>query len=179
MVLLAGLDPCGCACPTVTAPNTHDHAQSGLQGVATERSNKVSEAECQQNACKRGVDVRVMVPKKGDILPFQLASEAFWARALKAGIRIFRWEEAVLHAKTAVIDDQWATVGSFNIDHRSWTMNLEVNVNVVGHAFAQKLKKVFLDDQEASSELTRKEWSKRPWYLRLAQDFFYTFRRFM
>jgi cardiolipin synthase len=132
-----------------------------------------------KNACKRGVDVRVMVPKRGDILPFQLASEAFWGRALRYGIGIFLWQDAVLHAKTAVIDDQWATVGSFNIDHRSWAMNLEVNVNIVGPKFAQQLKSVFLKDQKRCFELTRHEWRKRPWYLRLVQNFFYLFKKFM
>ena len=132
-----------------------------------------------KNAVKRGVDVRVMVPSKGDILPFQLASEAFWGRALRYGIRIFRWQGAMLHAKTAVIDDQWATVGSFNLDHRSWSMNLEVNVNVVGPRFARELRSVFSRDQERCLELTREEWRGRPWHLRVAQDFFYMWRKLM
>ncbi|MCP4606787.1 MAG: cardiolipin synthase ClsB [Proteobacteria bacterium] len=132
-----------------------------------------------RNACKRGVDVRVMVPLRGDILSFQLASEALWSRAMRAGIRIFLWKEAVLHAKTAVIDDQWATVGSFNLDHRSWTMNLEVNVNTVGPTLARELKKVFREDQQRCRELTRKEWRKRSWFLRLVQSFFYLFRKLM
>lgn len=132
-----------------------------------------------RNAVERGVDVRIMVPKKGDILPFQLASEAMWSRVLKSGTRLFLWEDEVLHAKTAVIDDIWTTVGSFNLDHRSWTMNLEVNINTVGSALAKELKAVFLRDQERCSELTRETWTKRPWHLRRAQDFFYLFRKFM
>ncbi len=132
-----------------------------------------------KNACKRGVDVRVMVPLRGDILSVQLASEALFGRMMRAGMRVFRWQEAVLHAKTAVIDDQWATVGSFNIDHRSWTMNLEVNVNAVGPTVATKLKDVFVADQEGCRELTREEWKKRSWIKRLAQRFFYQFRKMM
>ncbi len=132
-----------------------------------------------RNACKRGVDVRVMVPKKGDILPFQLASQALFARTMKTGIRLFLWEDAMLHAKTAVIDDQWATVGSFNIDHRSWNMNLEVNVNAVGSTLPQQLKAVFLDDQKNCTELDLDRWKQRPWVQRLAERFFYQFRKWM
>ncbi|MCP4679977.1 MAG: cardiolipin synthase B, partial [Deltaproteobacteria bacterium] len=129
-----------------------------------------------KNACKRGVDVRVMVPERGDILPVQLASEALFGRLIRVGIRIFRWKEAVLHAKTAVIDGQWATVGSFNIDHRSWTMNLEVNVNSVGPVLSTRLRNVFLADQNCCSELTREEWRRRSWFTRLVQRFCYQFR---
>ncbi len=132
-----------------------------------------------KNAVKRGVDVRLMVPRRGDILSFQLASEALWGRMLRAGIRIFLWEEAVLHAKTACVDDQWATVGSFNLDHRSWTMNLEVNVVTVGPAITAELKKVFLKDQLGCTKLTRKEWRKRGIFTRLIQRFFYLFRKWM
>lgn len=132
-----------------------------------------------RNAVQRGVDVRVMVSKKGDILPFQLASEAMWSRVLKSGIRLFLWQDAVLHAKTAVIDDIWTTVGSFNLDHRSWTMNLEVNVNTIGVTLAKQLKEVFLADQKRCIELKREKWGKRPWYVRVVQEFFYLFRKFM
>ncbi len=132
-----------------------------------------------KNACKRGVDVRVMVPRQGDILPVQLASEALFGRLMRAGVRIFRWRDAVLHAKTAVIDGQWATVGSFNIDHRSWTMNLEVNVNSVGPALSTRLYDVFLADQDRCDELTRGEWRRRSWFTRLVQRFCYQFRKWM
>jgi cardiolipin synthase len=132
-----------------------------------------------RNAVRRGVDVRVMVPRRGDILPVQLASEALWGRLLRAGLRIFRWEEDVLHAKTAVIDGEWATVGSFNLDHRSWTMNLEVNVNIVGRETVAELERVFLADQERAPELTRIEWRKRGLFIRLAQRFCYLFRKWM
>ncbi len=132
-----------------------------------------------RNAVQRGVDVRIMVPEKGDILPFQLAGQALFARLLKMGIRIFLWNEAVLHAKTAVIDDQWATVGSFNIDHRSWSMNLEVNVNVMGVGISSLLRKVFTDDQKRCVELTLEQWKRRPLIIKFAEAFFYLFRKWM
>jgi cardiolipin synthase len=132
-----------------------------------------------RNAVRRGVDVRVMVPARGDILPVQLASQALYSRLLKAGIRIFLWREAVLHAKTAVVDGQWATVGSFNIDHRSWAMNLEVNVNVLGAQFAAELEQVFLADQERCEELTLERWRQRPYLQRLVERFCLLFEKWM
>ena len=132
-----------------------------------------------RNAVKRGVDVRVMVPARGDILPVQLASQALYGSLMRAGIRVFLWQQAVLHAKTAVIDDEWATVGSFNIDHRSWAMNLEVNVNVMGPGFADQLRQVFESDQRACEELSPVKWRRRPILLRLLEGFFYLFRNWM
>lgn len=131
------------------------------------------------NAVRRGGDVRIMVPERGDIVPVQLASQAIFGRLLRRGVRLFLWRDAVLHAKAAVIDDQWATVGSFNLDHRSWAMNLEVNVNVLGEPFAGGLRRVFERDQEQCRELTREEWRRRPVLLRLLERFCYQFRKLM
>lgn len=132
-----------------------------------------------KNACKRGVDVRIMVSKKGDIYPVQLAGQALYRRLLRMGVRIFVWKDAVLHAKTAVIDDQWATVGSFNIDHRSWRMNLEVNINTVGREFSGHLKQVFLKDQDNCEQLTLVSWQKRPFWLKLLERLVSLFRKWM
>lgn len=131
------------------------------------------------NACRRGVDVRVMLPEKGDILAVQLASQSLYSRLLKAGIRLFLWRSAVLHAKSATIDGEWATVGSFNIDHRSWTMNLEVNVNSVGPSLSERLKGVFLEDQKQCKELALSEWRKRPILQRILERFCFLFRKWM
>jgi cardiolipin synthase len=132
-----------------------------------------------RNAARRGVDVRVMVPARGDILPVQLASQALLGRALRAGLRVFQWQGAMLHAKTAVIDDEWATVGSFNLDHRSWSMNLEVNVNVVEEEFALRLRDVYERDETRCVELTREVWRARPLWKRLVERFFFLFHRWM
>ncbi len=132
-----------------------------------------------RNARKRGVDVRIMVPKQGDIMPVQYASQALYRRFLRAGAKLYLWNDAVLHAKTAVIDDEWCTVGSFNIDHRSWTMNLEVNLNSVGPFLATQLKDLFIKDQGNCEELTIERWNRRSWFTRVLESFFYRFRNLM
>jgi cardiolipin synthase len=131
------------------------------------------------NAVARDVDVRVMVPARGDILALQLASQSLYSRLMRRGIRLFLWNDAVLHAKTAVIDDQWATVGSFNIDHRSWAMNLEVNANMVGRQFATRMRDQFERDEEHCTELDLDVWHRRPVLLRLLERFFGMFRSWM
>lgn len=132
-----------------------------------------------RNAVRRGVDVRVMVPADGDILPAQLASQALLGHALRSGLRVFRWQGAMLHAKTAVIDDEWATVGSFNLDHRSWSMNLEVNVIVPEAEFATELREIFERDETRCVELARETWRARPLWKRLIERFFFLFHRWM
>ncbi len=132
-----------------------------------------------KNACRRGVDVRVMVPKSGDIYPVQLASQFLFGRLMRMGVKIYRWKEAVLHAKTAVIDGKWATVGSFNIDHRSWRMNLEVNINAVGSKFADHLKSVFIRDQQHCELLETNNWKRRPFWLKVLEWFVSLFRNWM
>ena len=123
--------------------------------------------------------MRVMVPAKSDITSVQMAAQALYGRLMRNGVRLFLWNDAVLHAKTAVIDDSWCTVGSFNIDRRSWEMNLEVNVNIVGEQFALKLRQVCEKDQHSCTELSRKHWRQRPWLQRLTERFFYLFKRLM
>ena len=132
-----------------------------------------------RNAARRGVDVRVMVPANGNILPAQFASQALFGRALSAGLRLFLWQVAMLHAKTAVIDDRWAMVGSFNLDHRSWSMNLEVNVNIEEPEFAIRLREVYERDEALCVELTREAWRARPFWKRLIERFFFLFHRWM
>jgi cardiolipin synthase len=132
-----------------------------------------------RNAARRGVDVRIMVPANGNILPAQFASQALFGRALSAGLRLFLWQVAMLHAKTAVIDDRWAMVGSFNLDHRSWSMNLEVNVNIEEPEFAIRLREVYERDEALCVELTREAWRARPFWKRLIERFFFLFHRWM
>ena len=97
-----------------------DHSIAGALGAAVER----------------GVDVRVLVPARSDILLVDLASRAAFPRLLRRGVRIAEWSFGMMHAKAASVDGEWATVGSYNLDHRSWRYNLEVTANVFDPVFA-------------------------------------------
>ena len=105
-------------------------------------------------AVKRGVDVRVMVPSDSDVKIVGWAMEHLIPRLLSRGIRVFEWTGAMIHSKTACIDTVWATVGSYNLDHRSLRANLEANVVIVDQPFGEELDGQYSDDLLHCRELT-------------------------
>lgn len=91
-------------------------------------------------ASKRGVRVRLILPKYSDWPSYILASEYLYSYFLKNNVEIYRWNKSVLHGKLATIDDHWCTIGSFNLNYTSYQQNLEMNVNIYSHDFASTLK---------------------------------------
>lgn len=120
-------------------------------------------------AARRGVDVRLLVPATSDIALMVQASRYHYAPLLEAGAHIYEYRGPMLHAKTAVIDSVWATVGSSNLDFRSFIHNDEANAIIVGHEFGAKMEQMFADDLKNADEITRDEWSKRSWTARFNQ----------
>jgi cardiolipin synthase A/B len=115
-------------------------------------------------AARRGVDVRIMVAGTTDVTAVLYASRAIYDRLLRAGVRMFEWNGRVLHAKTAVVDSVWSTVGSSNLDHQSLRHNLEVNAIVESERFAGALERMFEDDLEHCLEIVPERWKERmPW----------------
>ncbi len=127
-------------------------------------------------AAKRGVDVRIVLPAVSDIPFVQHASRYLYKRFLKNHIRIYEYKKAVLHAKTAVIDDIWATVGSSNLDRRSFTANLEVNAIILDQSFGEKMKKQFLKDIRNSDEIQLEYYKRRSFLQYLKEWLCYRFR---
>ncbi len=121
------------------------------------------------DTAKRGVDVRLLLPAKSDIGYLPLITRHYYDRLLKAGIRIYEYEPVTLHAKTAVVDGVWSTVGSANLDYRSFIHNDEANAMVIGKRFATTMETLFKQDMEQSSLITLKEWRARPWIERLKE----------
>lgn len=130
-------------------------------------------------AAQRGVQVRVMVPANGDVTVVQWAVEAQLERLVKNGIRAWAYAGSVLHSKTAVFDDQHATIGSYNLDHRSFRYNLEVNLAVDSPTFAALVKASMNRDLEASVEWTSEVLQKRGWMRRLLGEIALLFARFL
>ena len=114
------------------------------------------------DAAQRGVDVKIIQPGVSDSGLVQNAAHSFYAEMLASGIRIYQLQIAVLHAKTAVIDGSWATVGSTNIDTRSFLHNHEINVVVLGAEFGAAMENAFAEDLRNSLEITAKSWAQRP-----------------
>jgi len=121
------------------------------------------------DAAKRGVQVRIVLPSVSDSGLVFHAGRAVYDRLLEAGVQIYELKLAVLHAKTMVIDGVWSTVGSANIDRRSFQHNAEVNVIVLGDAFGKEMEGAFRDDIKNSKEVTLAAWRDRPLVTRMKE----------
>lgn len=109
-----------------------------------------------------GVDVRLLLPAKSDSFLVKWSVRSYFEELLEAGVKIFLFQDGFLHSKVIVCDDELATVGTANLDIRSFEQNYEVNVLVYEKEFAEKLRDDFLKDCEKSIQLDYKEYLKRP-----------------
>ncbi len=121
-------------------------------------------------AVARGVEVRIILPGKTDSSLIFHAGRSYYAALLKSGVRIFERQQALLHAKTALIDGVWSAVGSSNLDWRSFLHNDEVNAVVLGTGFGQQMNAMFEKDLAASTEITATTWQDRSLLLRLMEQ---------
>ncbi len=112
-------------------------------------------------AAGRGVDVRLLVPLKSNHVVADWISRGYFSQLLNAGVRIMRYRDAMVHAKTATIDGSWSTVGTANVDRLSLTGNYEINVEVIDASLAEALEEIFLVDESNCLELTLDEWEAR------------------
>ncbi len=110
---------------------------------------------------RKGVRVVLLLPGAIDHALVRQASRSELGRLLKAGIEIYEYRPALLHAKTMVVDSRWATVGSTNLDRRSFALNDEINLVVYNQAVAQRLERIFQDDLTRSQRLTYEDWRGR------------------
>lgn len=124
-----------------------------------------------QDAARRGVDVVLVLPGFTDSSIVFHAGRSHYQDLLEAGVRIFERNDALLHAKTAVVDRVWSTVGSSNMDWRSFTINHEVNAVIVGERFGGQMQKLFDDDVSLSHEVTLEDWKQRPFSNRFMEFF--------
>jgi cardiolipin synthase len=102
----------------------------------------------------RGVDVRVLVPRRSDSLVVTAAARSYYDTLLAAGVRIYEYQPTMIHAKTVVVDDFFAAVGTANMDNRSFRLNFEVTAILYGEAHAATLATQFEEDLGASKEVT-------------------------
>jgi cardiolipin synthase len=114
-----------------------------------------------KDAAARGVDVRLLVPLKSNHIVADWISRGYFSQLLAAGVRIFRFKDAMVHAKTSTIDGNWSTVGTANVDRLSLQGNYEINVEVIDEAMAAVLEEIFVRDESNCLELTSQEWEAR------------------
>ncbi len=132
------------------------------------------------DAARRGVDVVVLLQGRVEYVLLHYASKALYGTLLAGGVRIFEYHKSFLHAKVAVIDCHWATVGSSNIDPFSLLLAREANVVVCDDGFAARLRASLKEAMDSGSrELKRREWKRRPWLERVSRWLAYGLVRMM
>ena len=132
-----------------------------------------------KNAVKRGVVVKLLLPEKTDSSLVFYASRSYYHELLSAGVQIYEHQVALLHAKTAVIDGVWSTVGSTNLDWRSFVSNQEINAVMLGPDFGSQMRQLFDQDLSVSKQITLNDWLRRPLSLRAKEKAARLWARFL
>ena len=114
-------------------------------------------------AAQRGVDVRLLVPAKSDVPIAQWAARAAYTHLLGGGVRIYEYVPRMLHAKTVVIDGTWSTIGTANLDYRSFFLNHELTLVSRDAMLCASLEAQFYDDLEQTEEILAVNWPRRRW----------------
>lgn len=114
-----------------------------------------------QTAALAGVDVRLMLPARSDSVLTHLASMSYVSDVLKAGVSVFLYEAGFLHSKLIVSDDYLSTIGSTNMDFRSFEQNFEINTFMYDVNTALTFKEIFLSDQRRCRQIQEKTWQQR------------------
>ena len=120
-------------------------------------------------AALRGVDVRLLLPSRSDSVLVSVASRSYYARLLEAGVQIDEYARGFVHAKTLVVDEWAASIGSANMDIRSFHLNYEINVFVFNQEFTSELSDVFLDDLKDAESVTLESQTGLSYMRRLAR----------
>ena len=122
-----------------------------------------------KGAAQRDVDVRLLLPDKTDSNMAFYASHSYYDELLSAGVKIYERKDALLHAKTALIDGVWSTIGSTNLDWLSLEYNQEINAIILGQEFGTQMRAIFEKDIESSRLVTLEKWRQRSIGVRLKE----------
>lgn len=122
-----------------------------------------------KDAAQRRVDVKIILPSHTDSWLVFHAGRSYYEELLGAGVKIYERRDALLHAKTALIDGVWSTIGSTNLDWRSFLHNDEVNAVILGQEFGMQMQAMFDKDLASSNAITLEQWRQRPIGMRLKE----------
>jgi cardiolipin synthase A/B len=123
-----------------------------------------------KRAAQRGVDVRILVPGVSDVQIALNASRAQYESLLRGGVRIYERDDAMVHAKTAVVDGVWSTVGSSNLDMQSFLHNDEANAVIIGRRFGRQMEDLFRRDMQHAREIDAEAWRHRPFTRKVVEQ---------
>ncbi|PIO81111.1 cardiolipin synthase [Pediococcus damnosus] len=122
-------------------------------------------------AALSGVDVRIMIPHMPDHVFVYRATQYYARQCAKWGIQVYNYDAGFLHAKTMVVDGKLGSVGSANMDFRSFSLNFEVNAFIYDKKIAHELEEIFKDDIQKSTLQTTEMYDNQSWWLKFKQDF--------
>lgn len=121
------------------------------------------------DAERRGVEVKLVLPSYSDSGAIFHLGRSYYTELLRGGVEIYQLRGAVMHAKTVCIDGVWSTIGSTNLDWRSFLHNDEINAVILGRGFAMQMEAMFAEDLKESEAITLEKWRHRSWMLRLKE----------
>ena len=131
------------------------------------------------DAARRGVDVKIIVPSTSDSSMAINAARYNYSELLKAGVKIYECHNALLHAKTAVIDGVLSTGGFTNVDFWSLLSDVEVNVVILSHEFAMDMEKMFARDLAESDQIQLDKWKNQPLFQKIKETYAHLFSKWM
>ncbi len=126
-------------------------------------------------AAMRGVDVSIIMPRQNDSFLVRWASRSFYSELLAAGVKIYQFEDGLLHTKSVLVDGELSLVGSVNLDMRSLWLNFEITVVIDDKSFGSDLTLVQYDYIARSTRLEIEEWEQRPFWNRVVERICYFF----
>lgn len=136
-------------------------------------SDDILHAVC--TAAQRGVEVIIIIPKKNDSLMVKWASRAFFSELLDGGVKLYQFNDNLLHTKSVLIDNQLSLVGTVNLDMRSLWLNFEITTVIDDAEFAKSLSLLLQQYLSQSEEVNVEEWKKRPFWQHVFERLFYFF----
>lgn len=127
-------------------------------------------------AVKRGVDVRVLIPEVSNHVLADWVARSLYSKLLRAGVTIWLYQGAMVHAKTGTIDGRWTTIGTTNIDRMSMRGNFEINLEIYDRDLARRMEQIYETDLTNARQLTLTEWESRPWIARVLEELLHPLR---
>ncbi|MDX1328742.1 MAG: phospholipase D-like domain-containing protein, partial [Arenibacter sp.] len=122
-------------------------------------------------AARSGVAVKIIIPYESDSWAAQYATDSYIEECLRSGIKIFRYHKGFVHAKTLVIDDMFTSIGTANMDYRSFSMNFEINALLYNREVNQQMGNQFQLDLEDCEEVDLERWENRGLKRKLKESF--------
>jgi cardiolipin synthase len=132
-----------------------------------------------KEAANRGVVIRILVPLNTNSILVNIGMGTFFKEMMEHGIEIFRYSASMIHAKTAVVDGSWSTIGSLNLDNLSLRYNFEGNIVSIDKQFAFELEKQFLEDLKMASRLSIEDWNRRSRFRKFLEVLIWPLRAFL